>query len=124
MPPKTPEELQQLERGIAFFDVQEQQAMEDEHGLARVLMRLMDTDPESNVVFGNIPPGEAEDYAAAVAFAEFTGSPVMLRYENLRNMAKRAEKGALLDKILKAVTAIGKAPSEPKAGFFNRLKRT
>jgi hypothetical protein len=90
--------------------------------LAAVLLRVMDTDPESNIVFGSIPRGEAEDFAAAVTYAEFSGSPVILRYENMKNMAKRAEGGALLDKILGTVKAIGKAVSEPKAGFFNRFR--
>ncbi|MFA5862723.1 MAG: hypothetical protein WDA16_13615, partial [Candidatus Thermoplasmatota archaeon] len=64
-----------------------------EDALATVLLRIMDTDPESNIVFGNIPRGEAEEFAAAVTYAEFSGSPVILRYENLKNMAKRAEAG-------------------------------
>lgn len=89
--------------------------------LARVLLRVMDTDPESNVVFGNIPRGEAEEYAAAVTYAEFSGSPVILRYENMKNMAKRAEGEHLLDKILGTIKAIGKSASEPKTGFFNRF---
>lgn len=90
--------------------------------LARVLLRLMQTDPESNVVFGNIPRGEAEDYAAAVTYAEFSGSPIILRYENMKNMAKRAEGGSLLDKMLGTVKAIGKAVSESKLGFFQRFR--
>lgn len=90
-------------------------------GLSRVLMRLMETDPESNVVFGNTPPGEAEDWAAQVAYAEAIGSPVMLRYVNLANMGKRAEKAGLLKSILEAVKAIGKgAPDKP--GIFQRFR--
>jgi hypothetical protein len=91
-----------------------------EDALARVLLRVMATDPETNLVMGNVPRGEAEDYAAAVTFAEFSGSPVILRYENMKNMAKRAEGGKLLDKVLGTIKAIGKAVSEPKTGFFNR----
>ncbi|MFA5861301.1 MAG: hypothetical protein WDA16_06355 [Candidatus Thermoplasmatota archaeon] len=90
--------------------------------LGRVLLRVMDTDPESNIVFGNIPRGEAEDFAAAVTYAEFSGSPVILRYENMKNMAKRAEAGSLLDKILQTVKAIGKSPNESKPGFFNKFR--
>src|SRR5581483_5462133 len=95
---------------------------EVDDALARVLLRLMNTDPESNVVFGNIPRGEAEDYAAAVTYAEFSGSPVILRYENMKNMAKRAEGERLLDKILGTVKAIGKSFTENKPGFFGRMR--
>ena len=57
------------------------------------LLRVTQTDPESNIVFTNIPRGEAEDFAAVVTFAEFSGSPVILRHEDLKNMAKPAEAG-------------------------------
>ena len=87
---------------------------------ATVLLRVMETDPESNIVFGNIPRGEAEDFAAAVTYAEFSGSPVILRYENMKNMAKRAEAGGLLEKILATVKAVGKS-SEARPGFFSRF---
>lgn len=87
---------------------------------ASVLLRIMDTDPESNIVFGNIPRGEAEEFAAAVTYAEFSGSPVILRYENMKNMAKRAEAAGLLEKILGTVKAVGKA-DQPRAGFFGRF---
>lgn len=95
---------------------------EPDDALARVLLRVMNTDPESNIVFGNIPRGEAEDFAAAVTYAEFSGSPVILRYENMKNMAKRAEAGSLLDKILSTVKAIGKAVTESKSGFLSSLR--
>lgn len=94
-----------------------------EDAIGAALLRVMETDPESNVVFGDIPRGEAEDFAAAVTYAEFSGSPVILRYENMKNMAKRAEGGSLLDRILATLKAIGKQPSDPKPGFFNRLSR-
>lgn len=88
--------------------------------MAQVLLRIMGTDPETNIVLGRIPKGEAEDFAAAVTYAEFSGSPVILRYENMKNMAKRAEGGSLLDKILGTVKAIGKNP-EPRGGIFRRI---
>ena len=94
----------------------------EDDALARVLLRVMDTDPESNIVFGNIPRGEAEDFAAAVTYAEFSGSPVILRFENMKNMAKRAENARLLDKILGTIKAIGKAVSEPKSGILSRFR--
>lgn len=93
-----------------------------EDAIGAALLRIMDTDPESNIVFGNIPRGEAEEFAAAVTYAEFSGSPVILRYENMKNMAKRAEAGTLLDRILATLKAIGKAPAEPKPSFFSRLR--
>lgn len=102
------------------LDLPADPAPEPADAFAAVLLRVMDTDPESNVVFGNIPRGEAEEYAAAVTFAEFSGSPVILRYENMKNMAKRAEAGGLLDKILGTVKAVGKA-DQPRAGFFGRF---
>ena len=117
----TPEHQQQLEQPIQLPDAQDALPPHDD-ALARVLLRVMRTDPETNVVMGNVPRGEAEDYAAAVTYAEFSGSPVILRYENMKNMAKRAEGGRLLDKILGTVKAIGKAVSEPKAGFFGRFR--
>lgn len=88
--------------------------------MAQVLLRIMETDPETNIVLGRIPKGEAEDFAAAVTYAEFSGSPVILRYENMKNMAKRAEGGSLLDKILGTVKAIGKNP-EQRGGIFGRI---
>ena len=100
----------------------EQEPPEAEDAIAAALVRIMDTDPESNIVFGNIPKGEAEDFAAAVAVAEHFGSVPMLRYVNLTNMAKRAEKAALLDKILGTLKAIGKSSAEPRAGFFSRFR--
>lgn len=90
--------------------------------LGQALLRIMDTDPESNIVFGNIPKGEAEDFAAQVAVAEAFASPVMLRYVNLTNMAKRAERGSLLDKILQTLRAIGKSQTEARGGLFSRLR--
>lgn len=90
--------------------------------LGQALLRIMDTDPESNIVFGNIPKGEAEDFAAQVAVAEAFASPVMLRYVNLTNMAKRAERASLLDKILQTLRAIGKAQAEPRMGLFSRFR--
>jgi hypothetical protein len=92
-----------------------------EDALARVILRVMQTDPETNLLMSNVPRGEAEDYAADATYAEFSGSPVMLRFANMRNMAKRAEGGHFLDKILGTIKAIGKAVSEPKPGFFNRF---
>ena len=97
-------------------------APNDDDALARVLLRIMETDPESNVVFGNIPRGESEEYAAAVTFAEFSGSPVILRYENMKNMAKRAEAGSLLDKILNTIKVIGKSVGEAKPGLLQRFR--
>lgn len=97
-------------------------AEQPQEAFSRVLLRVMETDPESNIVFGNIPRGEAEDFAAAVTYAEFSGSPVILRYENMKNMAKRAESGSLLDKILGTVKAIGKSSGENRAGFFSRFR--
>lgn len=90
-------------------------------GLPDVLMKIMQTDPDTNVVMGNIPPGEAEEYAAMVTFAEAIGSPVMLRYANLCMMAKRAEKGNLLNRILDAVKALGGGAE--RGGIFSRFKR-
>jgi hypothetical protein len=98
------------------------EAPTDDDALARVLLRIMETDPESNVVFGNIPRGESEEYAAAVTFAEFSGSPVILRYENMKNMAKRAEAGSLLDKILNTIKVIGKTVGEAKPGLLQRFR--
>ena len=99
----------------------EQEPPEAEDAIAAALVRIMDTDPESNIVFGNIPKGEAEDFAAAVAVAEHFGSVPMLRYVNLTNMAKRAERGALVDKILGTIKAIGKS-TDSRPGFFGRLR--
>ncbi|MFA5862900.1 MAG: hypothetical protein WDA16_14505 [Candidatus Thermoplasmatota archaeon] len=90
--------------------------------LGQALLRIMDTDPESNIVFGNIPKGEAEDFAAQVAVAEAFASPVMLRYVNLTNMAKRAERGSLLDKILQTLRAIGKSQTESRPGLFSKFR--
>lgn len=89
---------------------------------ATVLLRVMETDPESNIVFGNIPRGEAEDFAAAVTYAEFSGSPVILRYENMKNMAKRAEAGSLLDKILSTLKTIGKSGDPARSNILSRFK--
>ena len=93
-----------------------------QEGLPDVLLKIMRTDPDTNVVMGNIPPGEAEEYAAMVTFAEAIGSPVMLRYANLCMMAKRAEKGNLLNRILDAVKAIGSGGTE-SGGIFSRFRR-
>lgn len=107
----------ELEGGLELPDQSEPEVSD---AMAQVLLRVMETDPESNIVFGRIPRGEAEDFAAAVTYAEFSGSPVILRYENMKNMAKRAEAGGLLDKILGTVKAIGKSPDQ-RAGFFSRF---
>ncbi len=112
---QTPDELEQA------LDLHEEVPPEPADAFASVLLRIMETDPESNLVFGNIPRGEAEDFAAAVTYAEFSGSPVILRYENMKNMAKRAEAGNLLEKILGTVKIVGKA-SEAKPGFFSRFR--
>lgn len=93
-----------------------------EPGFERVLLRIMQTDPDSNLVFGNVPKGEAEDRAAALAYALHTGSTVILDYENFLNMAKRAEGGGLLEKILGTLKAIGKAQGGEKSGFFSRIR--
>lgn len=110
-----------LDRSIELPESQEVEPPGDDP-LGRVLLRVMETDPESNIVFGNIPRGEAEEFAAAVTYAEFSGSPVILRYENMKNMAKRAEAGSLLEKILATVKAIGKSVGEPRSGFFSKFK--
>lgn len=90
--------------------------------IGAALLRIMETDPESNIVFGNIPRGEAEDFAAAVTYAEFSGSPVILRFENMKNMAKRAEAGGLLDKILGTLKAIARQ-KDVKPGIFSQFGR-
>jgi hypothetical protein len=109
---ETPIELPETEGGEPEADA-----------IGAALLRVMETDPDSNIVFGSIPRGEAEDFAAAVTYAEFSGSPVILRYENMKNMAKRAEAGALLDKVLGALKAIGRSSSDQKPGFFARFGR-
>ncbi len=85
---------------------------------ATVLLRVMQTDPGSNSVYGNILRGEAKDFTAAVIYAEFSGSPVILRYGNMKNMAKRAKAGALLEKILGTLKAIGKS-RDPARGAYS-----
>ena len=92
-------------------------------GVCRVLLRLIETDPESNVVFGNIPPGEAEDYAAAVVFAKHTHSPVILDYVNTVNMAKRAEGAKLFTRVLDALKSIGRAGDDGN-GFWSKFRRS
>ena len=116
-----PEPEQDLEAPIDLPTLDDE-APPPEDAIGAALLRVMDTDPESNIVFGNIPRGEAEDFAAAVTYAEFSGSPVILRYENMKNMAKRAEAGTLLDRILATIKAIGKQPTEAKPGFFSRIR--
>ncbi len=91
-------------------------------GLSQVLLRIAKTDPDTNVVMGNIPAGEAEDYACMVAFAEATHSPIMLRVANLTMMGKRGERGHLLGKLLEAVKAIGKGLGDAPRGFLGRMK--
>ena len=111
----TPAELEQeLQLG-------EELPPEPVDAFAAVLLRIMQTDPESNLVFSSLPRGEAEDFAAAITYAEFSGSPVILRYENMKNMAKRAESGHLLEKVLSTVKAVGKS-DQPRAGFFTRFR--
>lgn len=102
------------------LDLEEKDEPEVVDAMAQVLLRIMETDPETNIVMGRIPKGEAEDFAAAVTYAEFSGSPVILRYENMKNMAKRAEGGSLLDKILGTVKAIGRNPDQ-RGGIFAKL---
>lgn len=111
--------MRELERDVSLSDVTNEPA---EPGFERVLLRIMQTDPDTNLVFGNVPKGDAEDRAAALAYALHTGSTVILDYENFLNMAKRAESGGLLERILGTLKAIGKASSGEKAGFFSRLR--
>lgn len=108
-----------LERDIHLPDVSNEPA---EPGFERVLLRIMQTDPDTNLVFGNVPKGEAEDRAAALAYALHTGSTVILDYENFLNMAKRAESGGLLERVLGTLKAIGRAQTGEKAGFFSRFR--
>jgi len=112
--------MRELERDVNLPDVTSEPA---EPGFERVLLRIMRTDPDTNLVFGNVPKGDAEDRAAALAYALHTGSTVILDYENFLNMAKRAESGGLLEKILGTLRAIGKSQGSEKAGFFSRISR-
>lgn len=91
-------------------------------GLEQVLLRVMRTDPDSNMVFGNLPNGEAEDRAASLTYAIHSGSPVIIDFVNLANMAKRAERGHLLEKILGTLKAIGKNRGEARPGMFDRFR--
>lgn len=111
--------MRELERDVNLPDVTSETA---EPGFERVLLRIMQTDPDTNLVFGNVPKGDAEDRAAALAYALHTGSTVILDYENFLNMAKRAEGGGLLEKILGTLKAIGKAQGGEKPGFFSRIR--
>lgn len=117
--PDNSEPRDELENDIRLPDVSDDPG---DPGFERVLLRIMQTDPDSNLVFGNIPKGEAEDRAAALAYALHTGSTVILDYENFLNMAKRAESGGLLEKILGTLKAIGKATGGDRQGFFSRLR--
>lgn len=111
--------MRELERDVSLPDVTNDPG---EPGFERVLLRIMRTDPDTNLVFGNVPKGDAEDRAAALAYALHTGSTVILDYENFLNMAKRAESGGLLEKILGTLKAIGKAQGGEKPGFFSRMR--
>lgn len=110
--------MRDLERDVNLPDVTNEPG---EPGFERVLLRIMQTDPDTNLVLGNVPKGEAEDRAAALAYALHTGSTVILDYENFLNMAKRAESGGLLERILSTLKAIGKAQGGEKRGFFERI---
>lgn len=111
--------MRELERDVSLPDVTSEPG---EPGFERVLLRIMQTDPDTNLVFGNVPKGDAEDRAAALAYALHTGSTVILDYENFLNMAKRAESGGLLEKILGTLKSIGKAQGGGKRGFFDRMR--